>query len=113
MEPQPRAGTLRNLREADFVLVVGGFLCFVRVVVIDTVGAGDSFMSGFISGLLDAGLLGSPDARQRLRKAGWSDVQSALHNAVVTSGLTVSKHGAYAPTPDEVAAVKQADPRLS
>lgn len=79
----------------------------------DTVGAGDSFMAGLIAGLLDAGLLGSPDARQRLRKAGWSDVQSALHNAVVTSGLTVSKHGAYAPTPDEVAAVKQADPRLS
>ena len=85
----------------------------MTVTLADTVGAGDSFMAGLIAGLLDAGLLGSPDARQRLWEAGWSDVQSALHNAVVTSGITVSKHGAYAPGPDEVAAVKQADPRLN
>lgn len=79
----------------------------------DTVGAGDSFMAGLIAGLLEAGFLGSPEARERLRDAGWSDVQSALHNAVVTSGITVSKHGAYAPTPKEVAAVKLADPSLN
>lgn len=79
----------------------------------DTVGAGDSFMAGLIAGLLEAGFLGSVEARQRLRGAGWSDVQPALHNAVVTSGITVSKHGAYAPTTDEVAAVKQADPALN
>ncbi len=78
----------------------------------DTVGAGDSFMAGLISGLLDSGLLGSVEAKERLETAGWSDVQSALHNAVVTSGITVSKNGAYAPTPAEVEAVKQADPAL-
>ena len=55
----------------------------------------------------------SVEARQRLRDAGWSDVQSALHNAVITSGITVSKHGAYAPTAAEVAAVKLADPSLN
>ena len=52
------------------------------------------------------------EALWRLADAGWSDVQSALHNAVVTSGITVSKNGAYAPTSDEVEAVKQADPTL-
>lgn len=79
----------------------------------DTVGAGDSFMAGLIAGLLETGFLGSAEARARLRDAGWSDVQPALHNAVVTSGITVSKHGAYAPASDEVAAVKQADPALN
>ena len=84
----------------------------MNVTVGDTVGAGDSFMAGLIAGLLKSGLLGSVEARQRLADAGWSDVQSALHNAVVTSGITVSKNGAYAPTSDEVEAVKQADPTL-
>ncbi len=78
----------------------------------DTVGAGDSFMAGLIAGLLDAGLLGSSEARERLRAAGWSDVQSALHNAVVTSAITVSRNGAYAPTRDETEAEKDADPTL-
>jgi fructokinase len=32
--------------------------------VVDTVGAGDSFMAGLVSGLLDAGLLGSPATRE-------------------------------------------------
>ncbi|MFT3875405.1 MAG: carbohydrate kinase [Propioniciclava sp.] len=78
----------------------------------DTVGAGDSFMAGLISGLLKAGLLGAGEARQRLRDAGWSDVQPALHTAVVTSGITVSKNGAYAPAAAEVEAVQAADPAL-
>lgn len=84
----------------------------LTVTVGDTVGAGDSFMAGLISGLLEDGLLGSAGARERLRAAGWSAVQSALHRAVVTSGLTVSRSGAYAPTPDEVGAVVAADPTL-
>jgi fructokinase len=78
----------------------------------DTVGAGDSFMAGLLSGLLDADLLGSPDARRRLRDADWSAVQPALHRAVVTSALTVSRSGAYAPTITEVLAVQDADPSL-
>lgn len=79
----------------------------------DTVGAGDSFMAGLISGLIDANLLGGPAAKQRLARAGWSDVQPALHRAVITSALTVSKHGAYAPSMTEVRAVQAADPTLA
>lgn len=78
----------------------------------DTVGAGDSFMAGLISGLIDVGLLGSLAARGRLRAAGWSDVQPALHRAVITSALTVSRRGAYAPTEQEVALIQEADPTL-
>lgn len=84
----------------------------MNVELADTVGAGDSFMAGLLSGLVDAGLLGSADARARLREAGWSAVQPALHRAVVTSGLTVGRHGAYAPTRAEVEAVQDADPSL-
>ena len=78
----------------------------------DTVGAGDSFMAGLISGLLDAGLLGSTAARDRLATVDWAAVQPALHRAVVTSALTVSRSGAYAPTMSEVEAVQEADPSL-
>ncbi len=84
----------------------------LRVDVGDTVGAGDSFMAGLISGLLDAGLLGSPQARQRLDHTNWSDVQPALHRAVITSALTVKRSGAYAPTMAEVEAWRTEDPTL-
>ncbi len=84
----------------------------LNIKVKDTVGAGDSFMAGLISGLLDAGLLGSAEAKQRLRKARLSDIQAALHRATVTSGITVSKVGAYGPTQAEVAEVLASDPTL-
>ena len=84
----------------------------LNIKVEDTVGAGDSFMAGLISGLLDAGMLGSAAAKQQLRQARLSDIQDALHRATITSGITVSKVGAYAPTQAEVAEVLAADPTL-
>ena len=84
----------------------------MRVEVGDTVGAGDSFMAGLISGSARRGVLGSPEARQRLSALDWSAVQPALHRAVVTSALTVSHSGAYAPTMAEVEAVQEPDPTL-
>lgn len=84
----------------------------LNVEVADTVGAGDSFMAGLISGLLDAGLLGSTEAKRRLRQARLGDVREALHRAVITSGLTVSRVGAYSPNRAEVHGVKTADPTL-
>lgn len=85
----------------------------MTVTVGDTVGAGDSFMAGLISGLIDSGLLGSDAARRRLCLSGWSDVQPSLHRAVITSALTVSRAGAYAPTMAEVLEVQANDPMLS
>ncbi|BEH01872.1 5-dehydro-2-deoxygluconokinase [bioreactor metagenome] len=84
----------------------------LNVEVADTVGAGDSFMAGLLSGLLDADLLGSPLAKAQLRSADWSQVRTALHRAVITSGLTVSRSGAYAPRRDEVQRVLAVDPLL-
>lgn len=68
------------------------------VTVVDTVGAGDSFMAGLVSGLLDAGLAGGPEARNRLRAATIGAVVPALERAVATSRLTVARPGAHAPT---------------
>lgn len=71
----------------------------------DTVGAGDSFMAGLIGKLVDLGLLGAPGAGGRLRGAGWEQLRPAIRQAIATSTITVSHRGAYAPAPDEVAAL--------
>jgi fructokinase len=73
------------------------------VKVADTVGAGDSFMAGLISGLLDAGLLGGTDARERLRAASLSDVRPAVDRALACAAVTVSRAGASPPRLAELA----------
>ncbi len=70
--------------------------------VADTVGAGDSFMAGLVSGLLDAGLLGTVDARERLRAATLDAVRPAVERAITTGGITVSRAGAYSPRRTEL-----------
>lgn len=76
-----------------------------RVEVADTVGAGDSFMSGLISGLIDAGLLGNVAARTRLAHAHVDDVRPALMRAITTSSMTVMRAGSNPPTREEIAGV--------
>lgn len=73
-----------------------------RVDVADTVGAGDSFMSGLISGLLDARLLGGDESRRRLLVASLDDVQPALERATQTSAVTVTRHGSQPPHRTEI-----------
>jgi fructokinase len=72
------------------------------VTVVDTVGAGDAFMSGLLSGLLDAGLLGGPDARRALHEADAEQVHEALSRAVWTSSVTCGRAGAEPPTRHEL-----------
>lgn len=79
------------------------------VAVVDTVGAGDSFMAGLISGLIDAGLLGSPEARERLAGATLTEIKPAIERALRTAGVTVSKAGAYAPGRSEIGAPGSSD----
>ena len=66
--------------------------------VVDTVGAGDSFMAGLISGLVDAGLLGDVAARERLRNAQWPAIRPAVDRALACAAVTVSRAGANPPT---------------
>lgn len=72
------------------------------VPIVDTVGAGDSFMAGLISGLLGLGLLGGPAARRDLAAAGSGDVRVAIERGLTTSAVTVGHAGAYAPSLDEL-----------
>lgn len=65
--------------------------------VVDTVGAGDSFMAGLLSGLLDAGLLGSPQARDRLRAARAAAVEPAVRRAIASATYTIERAGAASP----------------
>jgi fructokinase len=66
--------------------------------VVDTVGAGDSFMAGLVSGLLDAGLLGGTSGRARLGRAGVDEIVPALERGLATAACTVARAGAHAPT---------------
>ncbi len=59
-------------------------------------------MSGLISGLLDAGLLGGPDARERLRFAEWPIIRTAVGRALACASITVSRAGANPPTRAEL-----------
>jgi len=73
------------------------------VEVVDTVGAGDSFMAGLLSGLLDGGLIGGVQGRERLRSASLADVRPAVDRALACAAMTVSRAGANPPHRAELA----------
>ncbi|MBU4186676.1 MAG: carbohydrate kinase [Propionicimonas sp.] len=86
---------------ADTLLLVGGELFERRPLpskVVDTIGAGDSFMAGLISGLLDGGFLGGQEARERLRFVHFDRIAAAVDRALACAAITVSRAGANPPT---------------
>jgi fructokinase len=64
--------------------------------VVDTVGAGDAFMTGLIDALWDLSLLGG-DRRPQLRDIGRDALRRVLQTAALSSALTVAKPGAALP----------------
>lgn len=62
--------------------------------VIDTIGAGDSFCSGLLSGLADGGHL-APSGVQRLSR---DSLSAVLDRAVLTSALTCQRRGSDPPS---------------
>jgi fructokinase len=72
------------------------------VAVVDTVGAGDSFMSGLVDGLWRAGLLGG-ERRADLRAIGLPALAAVLDHASAVAAITVSRPGADPPTLAELA----------
>jgi len=70
--------------------------------VVDTVGAGDSFMSGLLSGLDAANLLG-PDARDRLHTLSEETLHNLAAYANRTAAITCSRAGSNPPWQAELA----------
>lgn len=120
----PRAVCARWARDGPALVVLtlgaGGSHAFWRrgrcevapttVEVVDTVGAGDAFMAGLISGLLRTGLLGpvlGVGARERLRAATETDqldpqVVAALELASRAAAFTCTRPGADPPSRAEL-----------
>lgn len=71
------------------------------VSVVDTVGAGDSFMAGLIDGLWRADLLGAA-ARDRLRAIDTGTLKKVLSRCATIAAITVSRAGANPPTAAEL-----------
>ncbi|MFH9138106.1 carbohydrate kinase [Streptomyces sp. NPDC017524] len=86
-----------------FALFAGGRAVAeaLPVDVVDTVGAGDAFMSGTLHALAAYGLLG-PDARDRLHTVDRGTVTDVLRHAVASAAVTVSRAGANPPGADEL-----------
>jgi fructokinase len=71
-----------------------------HVRVVDTIGAGDAFMSGLLSGLADAGALSSGVVSDLQPAA----LRSVLERATAVAALTCQRTGADPPTRSEYAA---------
>ena len=74
-----------------------------RVDVVDTVGAGDAFMSGLLHALAEHDLLGG-DALPRLRHLGLGTLEALVATAIASASITCSRAGANPPTRAELAA---------
>jgi fructokinase len=71
--------------------------------VVDTVGAGDAFMSGTLHALAGHGLLGA-DGRERLRALDRTRVADILRHAAASAAVTVARAGANPPDAAELRA---------
>ncbi|MCU1517096.1 MAG: carbohydrate kinase [Pseudarthrobacter sp.] len=71
------------------------------ITVADTVGAGDSFMAGLISGLAQLDALGAA-ARPRLRDLGTAELHTLAAYANRAAAITCSRPGANPPTSAEL-----------
>ncbi len=75
----------------------------IKVDVVDTVGAGDSYMAALIDGLARAGLTG-PSGRERLSVAPPSAIDEIVQRAARAAAITVSRAGANPPNLGELGA---------
>jgi fructokinase len=73
------------------------------VAVVDTVGAGDSFMSAMLAKIAENDLLGTG----ALEKASLTNVKSMMDFANRAAGITCSRRGANPPTQDEMSGLGQ------
>lgn len=81
------------------------FVPAVSTDVVDTVGAGDTFMGALLDGLLDAR---APEGAARLPGRGIRsvDIEALLRRCALAAAITVSRPGADPPRLDELAAAR-------
>lgn len=72
-----------------------------NIVVVDTVGAGDSFMGGLEDGLWSVGLVGAGQ-REALRSIDAATLEAVITHAAAVADVTVSRAGANPPTRAEI-----------
>jgi fructokinase len=113
LTPDEIAAELLSDRTRCVVLTLGGagavgFIPTARVEVpapaievVDTVGAGDSFMAALIAGLYTRGLLGAV----RLEGLDENSLREVVDYAVKAAAITCTRHGADPPTAAEHAAI--------
>ena len=68
----------------------------------DTIGAGDAFMAGLLSGLTDLAIM----TPAQLAEAGDSEIGSAIDSATLVAALTCERPGAQPPTREELEAAR-------
>ena len=73
------------------------------VAVVDTVGAGDAFVSALLAALYDRDLLGAP-RRERLRRLSATMLAEIVDQAILASAITCTRRGADPPTRAELSA---------
>lgn len=96
--------------EGALAVTAGGVeydLTAPTVEVADTVGAGDSFMGGLVSGLWNAGLLGAEN-REGLAELTVDELEAILTRCARIAAITVSRPGANPPTAAELGEAAEA-----
>src|SRR5690606_2022417 len=100
----PAAVCVTRGEKGTWAATAGGLELTVRahpVEVVDTVGAGDSFMAALVDGLWAAGLLGAV-RRADLRSVTEPVLTRVLEHAAHVAAVTVSRPGANPPTRSEL-----------
>ncbi|WP_248283199.1 carbohydrate kinase family protein [Cryobacterium arcticum] len=95
--------------EGAFALTAAGRVSILAplVTVVDTVGAGDTFMGALIDGLIDADVVGA-DRRAALRELPLGVLERIMRRSADAAAITVSRPGADPPTRAELAAAAAA-----
>lgn len=117
-EPEEIAGTWQSLGPAIVAVTMAGAgaeaICAAGEVrvrahsteVVDTVGAGDSFMVGLLDALWERGLLGA-DRRAELGALDLETLTDALEAGSAVAAITVARPGADLPDRDTLTAAAQ------
>ncbi len=75
--------------------------------VVDTVGAGDAYMSGFLDALVAEGMVGRPEAGDTVGNLSLAQIRACMQHANLSAAMTVSRSGAEPPRRRELPVLAQ------